>query len=279
MARRKPAGPRRESGLISFSTLFALGAALALGTLALVGGRLPRRVNYLGTPIPTATGLCLVPAGLGALAYLAPDGGAVLCGYLLLAALVGAADDVWGDAGARGFRGHVGALVREGRITTGTVKLLALGGGSLAVGVYVAGFGLLALAAAFVLAGWTNLGNLFDVRPGRAIKFTGLPALLLLPFASTPAALAAAGALGGLAALFYFDVRARIMLGDSGAAVAGGVVGLLAVSSGSPAAWLVAGAVVVALTAVAEFSSITRLVEEVGVLRWFDSLGRARHGR
>ncbi|AHY46738.1 Glycosyl transferase family 4 [Rubrobacter radiotolerans] len=279
MARRKPAGPRWGSGLISFSTLFALGAALALGTLALVGGRLPRRANYLGTPIPTATGLCLVPAGLVALAYLATDGGAVLCGYLLLAALVGAADDVWGDAGARGFRGHVGALVREGRITTGTVKLLALGGGSLAVGVYVAGFGLLALAAAFVLAGWTNLGNLFDVRPGRAIKFTGLPALLLLPFASTQAALAAAGSLGGLAALFYFDARARIMLGDSGAAVAGGVVGLLAVSSGSPAAWLVAGAVVVALTAVAEFSSITRLVEEVGVLRWFDSLGRARHGR
>jgi hypothetical protein len=39
-------------------------------------------------------------------------------------------------------------------------------------------------------------------------------------------------------------------------------------------AWWVAGGVIIGLTAVAEFSSISRVVEEVGALRRLDLWGR-----
>jgi hypothetical protein len=46
------------------------------------------------------------------------------------------------------------------------------------------------------------------------------------------------------------------------------------VTSGPGLAWWVAGGAIVGLTAVAEFSSISRVVEEVGALRRFDHWGR-----
>jgi hypothetical protein len=74
--------------------------------------------------------------------------------------------------------------------------------------------------------------------------------------------------------LFHFDLRGRIMLGDAGAALWGSVVGYLVVTSGADLVWWVAGVAVTGLTAVAEFSSLSRLIEEVGALRRFDLWGR-----
>lgn len=249
----------------------AAGSVITLATYAVAGRRLPKRTNFAGRSIPTSAGVLLLPAAVISLAFGHPP--FVL--YLLLAVVVGFVDDVRGDGGARGFRGHIGALFR-GRITTGMVKVVALGGGAVAVGVFEFGVGVSALLAAFLIAGWANLGNLFDVRPGRAIKFSALPAFLVLPFAGSAGAMSVLAVFGGILALFYFDVRGRIMLGDAGAAACGSVVGLLVVSSGSVVLWMVAGLAVISLTVVAEFSSISRFVEEVRVLRWFDSWGRVR---
>ncbi len=255
--------------------LFLIGAAVTLLALAPAGKFLPTQPNFTGKQIPTAAGAVLLPIIL--LTLFSGTGGDffVFSSYLLLAVVVGFVDDVWGDGGARGFRGHVGALLAR-RLTTGLVKILAFGGGALLVGVWVFGVGVSALVGAFLLAGWANLGNLFDVRPGRAIKFTLLPALVVLFAAPGWAASALSGLVGGICALFYFDVRGRIMLGDAGAAACGSAVGLLVLSVGPGAVWIVAGLLVVSLTLVAEFSSISRLIQEVGVLRWLDLWGRVR---
>jgi UDP-N-acetylmuramyl pentapeptide phosphotransferase/UDP-N-acetylglucosamine-1-phosphate transferase len=85
---------------------------------------------------------------------------------------------------------------------------------------------------------------------------------------------AACGVVGGAVALFYFDLKGRIMLGDAGAAIWGAVLGYLAVTSGPGVVWWVAGVAIVGLTVVAEFSSISRVIEEVGALRRFDHWGR-----
>ena len=159
-------------------------------------------------------------------------------------------------------------------MSTGLLKVLLLGGGAVVFGVLLFGVGWRAFVAALLLAGCANLANLLDVRPGRALKFLGAPVGLLLLLAPYGAVLAVAGVVGGATALFYFDLRGRIMLGDAGAAIWGAVLGYLVVSCGPGAVWWVAGVAIVGLTAVAEVSSISRVIEEVGALRWLDLWGR-----
>jgi hypothetical protein len=259
--------------------LLTLGAALTLLALALLKPYLPKRQNFAGRNTPTSAGLSFLLIILVMLAALSAgvlkplEGGAWYLAYSLVAGLVGFADDRWGGAGERGFAGHVGALSR-GRMTTGLLKVLVLGGGAVVFGVLEFGVGWRALFAAFLLAGCANLANLFDVRPGRALKFLGVPVVVLLFLAPYGAVLAVAGVVGGAVALFHFDLRGRIMLGDAGAAIWGAVLGYLVVTSGPGVVWWVAGGAIVGLTAVAEFSSISRVIEEVGALRALDLWGR-----
>jgi hypothetical protein len=106
------------------------------------------------------------------------------------------------------------------------------------------------------------------------LKFLGVPVVVLLFVAPHGAGIAACGVVGGVVSLFYFDLRGRIMLGDAGAAIWGAVLGYLAVTSGPGLVWWVTGVAILGLTAVAEFSSISRIIEEVGALRRLDLWGR-----
>lgn len=267
--------------MLTAAVLLPAGAAITLATLVLLQDHLPKSRNFAGRTIPTSTGLTFLPIILITLVMSvvgALPGGAV--GYLiysLAAGMVGFVDDVYGGIEARGFKGHLGALMR-GRVTTGALKVFALGGGALVYGMSLFGVGLPAFVAAFLLAGSVNLANLFDVRPGRALKFLGAPILVLLFLAPWAAVVVALPVVGAAASLFYFDVRARIMLGDAGAAVYGAVLGYLVVACGPGVVWWVAGSSIIALTLVAEFSSISRMIEEVAVLRWFDLWGRGNRG-
>ncbi len=257
----------------------AAGAAVTLLSLVLVKPYLPKRPNFAGRNIPTSAGLSFLPiillmlgASLAGLVELDAAGVWYLA-YSLVAGCVGFADDRWGGVGERGFAGHLGALSR-GRVTTGLFKVVLLGGGAVVFAVLTFGVGPEALVAAFLLAGCVNLANLFDVRPGRALKFLGVPVLVLLLLVPHGAVLAVVGVVGGAISLFYFDLKGRIMLGDAGAAIWGAVLGYLAVTSGPGVVWWVAGVAIVGLTAVAEFSSISRVIEEVGALRRLDLWGR-----
>jgi len=256
-----------------------LGAALTLLTLALLKPYLPKHQNFAGRNTPTSAGVSFLPIILVMLVassagVLGPlEGGGWYLAYSLVAGLVGFADDRWGGEGERGFAGHVGALSR-GRMTSGLLKVVVLGGGAVVFGVLAFGVGWRALFAAFLLAGCANLANLFDVRPGRALKFLGVPVVVLLFLAPYGAVLAVAGVVGGAVALFHFDLRGRIMLGDAGAAIWGAVLGYLVVTSGPGVVWWVAGGAILGLTGVAEFSSISRVIEEVGALRALDHWGR-----
>jgi hypothetical protein len=259
--------------------LFTSGAALTLLALILLKLYLPKRQNFAGRNIPTSAGLSFLPiiltilvASLVGLLWLG-EGGMWYLVYALLAGLVGFADDAWGGAGERGFAGHLGALSR-GRVSTGLLKVVLLGGGAVGFGILTFGAGWRALVAAFLLAGCANLANLFDVRPGRALKFLGVPVVVLLFLAPYEAVLAVAGVVGGAIVLFYFDLKGRIMLGDAGAAIWGAVLGYLVVTSGPGLVWWVAGVATLGLTAVAEVSSISRVIEEVGALRRLDLWGR-----
>lgn len=265
--------------MVTYLLLFLSGAASTTFSLLLLKSRLPKQRNFTGNTIPTSAGLALLPIILLALILVAAGvlavggGGLSYLIYALVAGIVGAVDDLWGGSEVRGFKGHLGALTR-GRVTTGLVKLITLGGGAILLGAVLFGWKVEALVAAFLMAGSVNLANLLDLRPGRVLKFLAAPLLVLLFLAPQAAVVVVIGIVGGAAGLFYFDVKGRIMLGDAGAAVYGTVLGYLVVMSGPGAVWWVAGVVILGLTVLAEVSSISKVIREVGVLRRFDSWGR-----
>ena len=249
-----------------------------------------RHANWRGRDVPTAAGLLLavvavfVEAGRAVASATGGGRGTASARLLVLSAvlgftLLGAADDLLGDVGDRGFRGHLRALAR-GRPTTGVLK--AAGGAALALAVIGPTAGraplrLLGDAALVALA--ANLGNLFDRAPGRAIK-VGLAAFAALAVAGRPrAALEGVAVVAGAAAgLLPDDLGERLMLGDAGANALGGALGLGAVLALGPPARTATLAAVTALNVAGEVVSFSRVIDAVPPLRALDRAGRRRRG-
>jgi hypothetical protein len=247
------------------------------------------RQNYRGRTVDLRGGLALAGgllAGMGAGERRDIGAGVAAIGT---AAAAGLWDDAHGDAQAKGLGGHLKA-VRAGRVTTGLVKLVAIGAGALAAAALearpVAGRGRVAglvggvgqvVADAALIAGAANLANLFDLRPGRALKVAALPAaaLVLKPGEGGPPA---AGVLAAIGAALPSDLEERTMLGDCGANALGAALGLAAVRGLSPQGRLAALAGVTGLTLASEKVSFSRVIAGCPVLAWWDGLGRLPAG-
>lgn len=248
------------------------------------------RENYRGALLAFPLGAVLATAALVALAPLAfLDDRADLdllepelrrwLPYLLGIAFLGFLDDSLGRgeqaATPRGWRGHWGAL-REGSLSTGAIKAI----GALALAAYVvSGRGLedwryVADVALLILA--TNLGNLLDLRPGRAEKALVLLGAGLCLGAWTFYPLELLGIfVGPVLVGAWLTLGEKAMLGDTGSNLIGAIAGVWLLTALGADARLIALAVVVALTIYGELRSISKAIESVPPLRWLDSLGRA----
>ena len=247
------------------------------------------RPNWRDRDVPTAAGVLLVltvivveagrvvagAAGIGEAGVDASRAAVIV--VVLGMGMVGLLDDLAGGDDARGFRGHLTALA-GGRLTTGAVKLF---GGLAAATVAVAiatgpdpALGRLMADAALVALA-ANLGNLLYRRPGRAAKI-GLGAFLVVAVATAGATSSAGVAVvaGAAAALLLDDLREHLMLGDTGANVLGGAVGLGVVMACAPATRTIVLLVVVALNATSEVISFGRVIDAVPPLRALDRWGR-----
>jgi hypothetical protein len=248
------------------------------------------RENYRGTQLAFPLGAVLAMVALVALAPLAvlndrasldllePELRRWLP-YLLGIAFLGFLDDALGQGAAaatpRGWRGHWGAL-REGSLSTGAIKAL----GALALAAYVvSGRGLeswryVADVALLILA--TNLGNLLDLRPGRAEKGLALLGAGLCLGAWTLAPIELLGIfVGPVLVGAWLTLGERAMLGDTGSNLIGAIAGVWLLTILGDDGRLVALAIVLALTIYGELRSISATIESVPPLRWLDSLGRA----
>jgi UDP-N-acetylmuramyl pentapeptide phosphotransferase/UDP-N-acetylglucosamine-1-phosphate transferase len=192
---------------------------------------------------------------------------------------VGFYDDVVGNRpeqkAAKGFAGHLGAL-REGRVTSGLVKIAGVGGAALVASALLSrdrprGGALDVLLGAGVIAGTANLLNLLDLRPGRALK---AGALIGVPLAIGRNGGVAAGALGAGAALAQADLNEEIMLGDAGANAFGALLGLALAARTGPAGRALVLTVLAGLTAASEKVSFTKVIQDTPWLRRADELGR-----
>ncbi len=264
---------------------FVITAAVA----ALIGRPLLRSLadggftvtNYRGAPLPCPLGL-LIPAAvtialvpLSLLALLGVDAtlSTTGLGFVLAVVALGLADDAYSGA-SRGWRGHA-AAVKGGSFSTGALKAVGVAGLALHAAADPSDKGRWILAA-LVLVLSTNLFNLFDLRPGRAVKGYVLVVLgcCLLAWDEN-----VFWGLGAWTAVFLvcgvLDLREQGMLGDTGSNAIGAVAGLWLVASiDSTLGLAVAAAVLLALTAYGEFRSISAFVERTPGFRHLDSLGR-----
>ena len=168
------------AALTSVAAAGAARAAYAVLTRRPPGGEKTwTRVNHRGEPVTLLEGPAVA---LGAVVATTPTSialalaGAGAFGF-------GVYDDLAGSGKRRGLRGHLGALA-NGEVTTGAVKLGGLGATGLARALLLGSSSKawepadVAVNAGLV-AGGANLLNLFDLRPGRAIKVATLSAALI----------------------------------------------------------------------------------------------------
>jgi UDP-N-acetylmuramyl pentapeptide phosphotransferase/UDP-N-acetylglucosamine-1-phosphate transferase len=279
-------------------TAFFVAIVLAPSAVAALGeGRLAR-TNYLGVKLPAPLGILIVAAAVVALVplgfaqqlasstLLRPELGWIAT-YVLGVAFLGLVDDALaggrrGEAAPepappRGWRGH-GAALLEGHFSTGALKALGAAGLALFVLSRLDLSTLHYLLAAGVLVLATNLFNLLDLRPGRAVKALVVLGIALTLGASDLHPLWALGVFVGPALVAgLYDVREHGMLGDTGSNVLGALAGAWLVLTLSTAGDAIALALLAAITVYGEFRSISELVERTPGLRELDSIGRPPH--
>ena len=232
------------------------------------------RTNHRGEDVTLLEGPAFALAG--ALAAGAVGGGARIRAAALLAAVgagaFGAYDDLAGSTASKGFRGHLGAL-RQGEVTSGLVKIGGIGATGLVTGALLREGLVDRVLAGGVVAGSANLVNLFDLRPGRALK-VGLVAAVPLAATGGPGAGVAATTAGAAAALLPEDLGERSMLGDAGANALGALVGAAFAAGASRRTLVVGLAALVGLTAASERVSYSQVIDGAPPLAWLDRLGR-----
>jgi UDP-GlcNAc:undecaprenyl-phosphate GlcNAc-1-phosphate transferase len=271
------------------------GSAAAAGSARLayaVVGRHPpgragtwSRTNHRGEPVTLLEGPALAAGAIAGLVVRGSVQPAAWRQALAMAAgaagaaAFGAYDDLAGSGDRRGFRGHIGAL-RHGEVTTGAVKLAGIGGTGILSAALAGGSPADVVINAGLGAGGANLLNLFDLRPGRAIKVALASGALIAAGgavgasrSAVPAGAAALPPMAAALALLPEDLGERAMLGDCGANALGAMLG--AAAAGLPrTARIALLAGITGLTAASEKISFTKVIERTPALRWLDMLGR-----
>ena len=225
------------------------------------------RLTLLEGPALTAAGITVpaawpaLPGRLRAAMAVAGAGAAALGGY----------DDLAGSGSRRGFRGHLGALAR-GEVTTGAVKLGGIGATGLVCAALLGGRPADVAVNAGLVAGGANLLNLFDLRPGRAIKVAAASGALITVGGALSSGSAVPVAAG--LALLPEDLGEQAMLGDCGANALGAILGAAAAAGLPRPARIALLAGIAGLTAASEKVSFTKVIERTPALRRLDMLGR-----
>jgi UDP-N-acetylmuramyl pentapeptide phosphotransferase/UDP-N-acetylglucosamine-1-phosphate transferase len=186
---------------------------------------------------------------------------------------VGLLDDLYASRHqARGLRGHLRALL-SGRLTTGGVKAIGgLAAGVAAGAILAPGRPAMIALDALLIALCANSVNLLDLRPGRALK--GFAVLCLVALIASPGSFSLLGPMLALAlVLAPAELAGRVMLGDVGANVLGGIAGVGLVVALSPWQRLVSVLALLAFHFLCERVSFSELVRRNRAMAWFDAIG------
>jgi hypothetical protein len=242
-------------------------------------------VNYRGKEIPVLGGMVFIPVMLVAVLLLLLSGAGSLQiyqGYLALVlcmGFTGVVDDIIGDRRTKGLINHIRTTFR-GTMTTGFLKAFAGFAVSCIVSLGISGTFIEFIVNVLIISLFANTINLFDLRPGRAVKVFLAASFLLMAAAGGRLTDAVPLVILNLAALLYitYDLKEICMLGDTGANILGVTLGyysslLLGINSK-----LLLLTALVLLNAISEKVSISEIINSSRLLSYLDGLGRGHSG-
>lgn len=247
------------------------------------GSGMWERKNFRGNTVNLSGGVAAAAASIAGAARLPSPLRAPAVLVTAVAATTGCADDFATEpAAAKGLKGHLKALAR-GELTTGAVKLLGISTAAvLSAGMIARGraagnasFAVDTLTSGALIAGTANLINLFDLRPGRALKVCaglagGIAADPRNPQGRALAHTAAGVALGAAPR----DLNETTMLGDVGANALGALLGAALASHPRAGTRAAALAAVTGLILASEKVSFSKVIESRPALARLDAWGR-----
>lgn len=235
--------------------------------------------NYSGRPVVTGMGLALMfPCLLGTMPFLIHRIEFDYLGFVTAVVslvVLGVIDDILGDGKIRGIKGHL-MVILKGGLSTGGIKLIIALFLSILLSFYYHSYFVYRLVYTLIFLLFINFINLMDLRPGRATKVFLISVIILLLtgrfnnlWIFTPVATAIPFYIKG-------EMREQYMLGDTGANLLGGILGYYTIKNISPAPAFIMAFILLAIHIVAEYYSISKIIESVPILRQIDQLWRMK---
>lgn len=192
----------------------------------------------------------------------------------ILMGFVGLVDDLIGDNEVKGLKGHILSFLK-GDPTTGGIKA---GIGFLSALFYSIIFSrnlIEIVINTLVIALFTNLINLFDLRPGRAIKVFIIFSIILFFTAMIKEYNFILYSFYGILIMYFpLDLKARAMMGDVGSNVMGLTLGIYCVHTHNIIIKLIYLFFLILIHLIAEKFSFSKIINNNNILKFLDNLGR-----
>ena len=273
------------NSFIFYSVIFIIGFigtcyAIPLFKNLLINSNVVRP-NYKNDMIPVSMGIVFLPMiiinGI-ILAFFTVQYKKLLYIFMFIFGMIsmffaGILDDIIGTREVSGLKGHFKSFFK-GTLTTGGFK--AIFGGFVGVLISIAISESIPdiIINTLIIALSTNLMNLLDLRPGRAIKvYLVIMIVIFITLAGYIKVLTLL-ILPNVLAYFKYDLKAKAMMGDTGSNVLGISIGMIMVfgySFNVRVGWLVFLVLIHILT---EKYSLTKIIENNKILNFIDKLGR-----
>lgn len=239
------------------------------------------RPNYKKDMIPVSMGIVFLPMliiNAIILAYFTTNFKDMLHIFIFLFGLVsmffaGILDDIIGNRDVSGLKGHFKSLL-NGKLTTGGFKALFGGFIGLVISIPISKNIYDIVINTLIIALSTNLMNLLDLRPGRAIKGYLVISIVLLFTLGEYTRNLLLLIFPNVIAYFNQDLKAKAMMGDTGSNVLGISIGILFVMGYSLKVRLIWLAFLIFIHILTEKYSLTKIIENNKFLNFIDKLGR-----
>ncbi|TSB45376.1 hypothetical protein [Alkalicoccobacillus porphyridii] len=233
--------------------------------------------NYEKRELPYSLGVVVV-YGFAVMCAFPPSDSFVFSylslGYVLSIWVMGFIDDRYGKSEPKGIRGHVHALIKDRRWTTGLMKAV---GTILLAGLYTflsqPQSAMRSISMFFLLCLLPHIMNLFDTRPLRVWKLSLLVAAAILLFMPLPSFSSLLYGLTIFYLVYVLEGERKAMLGDNGATATGAILAIWLTHEGTMELQWFSATILFMLLLSAERVSFSEWIAKRRFWRWMDGLG------